>query len=184
MAKKPTAKRYAKAVFLLAQEQDKLEDWQTQLTALGACLVGEEALTYLEAPSVAWKRKEVLLQSIVTLLSQQGSHIDPSIQNLVSLLAQRGSMRQIAAIADEYQTLLDHYYGRHRAEVVTATELTDSQKDGLGNLLTNYFGQQVVMSFRQDPSVLGGMIARVGDRLIDASTKRRLDQLAKTLATT
>lgn len=77
---------------------------------------------------------------------------------------------------------MDAHQGRERAEVVTAHPLEDQQRERLGRWLSQLRGKEVVLTSREDPEILGGLVVRVGDGLIDGSTKGRLEAMRKGLA--
>jgi F-type H+-transporting ATPase subunit delta len=77
---------------------------------------------------------------------------------------------------------MDAHLGRERAEVVTAHPLDYQQMERLGRWLGQLLGKEVVLTSREDPDVLGGLVVRVGDRIIDGSTKGRLEAMRKDLA--
>ena len=176
MPRQPTSKRYAQAVFQLAQERNALDAWQGDLMSVVETLSGEELLGYLEAPRVNLSQK-------VALLQQALPNVDALLRNLAGLLTQRDSLRLLPEIALEYQGLLDAHYGRERAEVVTAVSLSNQQERQVADYLTNVIGKEIILTSRVDTEVLGGLVARVGDRIIDGSTRTRLQELRTSLAT-
>jgi F-type H+-transporting ATPase subunit delta len=88
----------------------------------------------------------------------------------------------VADIADEYQRLLDSYRGIEQAEVTTAIELDDEDRRKLEERLELVVGKKVVLKPRVDPAVLGGIVARIGGKLLDGSTRSKLMALKKALA--
>ena len=84
-------------------------------------------------------------------------------------------------IADEYQQLLDSYRGIEQAEVTTAIPIDDEAKLKLGKCLGAIVGKKVVLKPEVDPSIIGGIIARIGGKLLDGSTRSKLAALKKEL---
>ena len=175
MPRQPTAKRYAQAVFQLAQERDALDAWLGQLVSTVESLSDRELLGYLEAPKVRLSEK-------VAALERSLSGVDPLLRNLAGLLVQRDTLRLIPRVALEYQRLLDAHHGRERAEVLTAVPVEEQQERGIQEHLADLVSKQVILTARVEPSIVGGMVARIGDRIIDGSTRTRLQELRKSLA--
>ncbi len=85
-------------------------------------------------------------------------------------------------IADEYQRLLDSYRGIEEAEVTTAIPLDDEDKLRLGERLGAIVGKKVVIKPEVDSSLIGGIVARIGGKLLDGSTRSRLEALKRELS--
>ena len=100
---------------------------------------------------------------------------------MVALLASRNALGLYPRIVAEYQGLVDAHNNRERAEVVTAVPLEDQQRERVMQRLARLLNKEVVLTTRVDPQVLGGLLARVGDRLIDGSTKGKLLGLRRSL---
>ena len=131
--------------------------------------------TYLEL-------RKVRLASKVDVIRETLSGMNPLAQNLIGLLVSRDAVALIPQIVEEYQRLMDAHLGRERAEVVTAHPLDYQQMERLGRWLGQLLGKEVILTSREDPDVLGGLVVRVGDRLVDGSTKGRLEAMRKDLA--
>jgi len=140
------------------------------------CRLGEDAIliAWLENPKFRFDDK-------VRLLSEQLGDINPLTLNLVYLLVARGRLGMIGDIADEYQRLLDSYRGIEQAEVITAVPLDDEDKIRLGERLGAVVGKKVVVKPEVDSSLIGGFIARIGGKLLDGSTRGRLEALKREL---
>ncbi len=175
MPRKPTSKRYAQAVFQLAQERDALDSWQGDLDSVLEKLGQEDLLNYLEAPQVGLSQKLTLVQQILP-------DMDDLLRNMVGLLTQRGAVRLLPEIVSHYRNLLDGHKGRERAEVITAVALNAKQEQSVKEYLASVLGKEIILHSRVDPEVVGGLIARVGDQIIDGSTRTRLQELRSKLA--
>jgi len=175
MAKKSFARRYSQAVFEIALEKNQLDKWQSDLGKVAALGGDAELITLLENPKIHFEAKAKLLAKAL-------GDINPLALNLVYLLVSRGRFNMVGDIADEYQRLLDSYRGVEQAEVTTAIELDDKERRKLEERLEEVVGKKVVVKPRVDPSVLGGIVARVGGKLLDGSTRSKLVALKKTLA--
>ena len=84
-------------------------------------------------------------------------------------------------IADEYSALVDQAAGRVRAAATAAVELTEREKESLARNLADRLAREVMLETRVDPAILGGLVVRIGDRVIDASVATRLQRLRRRL---
>jgi len=175
VARRVYAKRYAQAVFEIALEKKELDGWQSDLREIAS--LGDDAtvIAFLESPKFDFGAK-------VKLLSERLVDINPLVLNLVYLLLARGRLSMLGEIADEYQRLLDSYRGIEQAEVITAVPLDDEDKLRLEERLGAVVGKKVVVKPEVDSSVIGGFIARIGGKLLDGSTRSKLEVLKRELA--
>jgi len=175
MARGVYAKRYAQAVFEIALERDELDKWQSDLRKIAR--LGEDAtlIAFLESPRFHFDDK-------FRLLSEKLGDINPLALNLVYLLVARGRLSMLADIADGYQRLLDSYRGIEQAEVTTAIPLDDEDRLKLAEQLGAVVGKKVVVKSEVDSSLIGGVIARIGGKLLDGSTRSKLTALKKELS--
>ncbi|MFC2051447.1 F0F1 ATP synthase subunit delta [Chloroflexota bacterium] len=169
------AKRYSQAVFEIAMERGELDKWQSDLSEIAS--LGEDIsfTTLLENPKLRFDDK-------AKLLSERLGDINPLALNLVYLLAARGKLRMADEIANEYQRLLDSYRGIEQAEVVTAVPLDDEDKIRLEERLGAIVDSKVVIKTEVDSNLIGGIVARIGGKLLDGSTRGRLEALKKELS--
>ena len=105
----------------------------------------------------------------------------PMAVNLLLVLASRGIASVLPSVAEEYQQIVDSHRGVERAEVITAVQLDQKQLDEISSLLRGIAGKDVTITDGVEPEILGGLIARIGDRVIDGSTRTRLQQMRKSL---
>ena len=175
MAKKSYVRRYSQAVFELALERNELDRWQSDLGKLVA-LSKEPAFTAaLESPKIR-------LDDKVNVLSERLSGISPLALNLACLLVARGRFSIVGEIAEDYQRLLDRHHGIEQAEVVTAVPLDESDKQVLVGSLSILTGKKVVLKSEVDSRVVGGILARIGGKLLDGSTRSKLQALKSALS--
>jgi F-type H+-transporting ATPase subunit delta len=175
MARRSYARRYAQAVFDIARERNELDRWQSDLEKIATLADDAELIALLENPKVRFEDK-------AKILAKGLGDINPLALNLVYLLVTRGRFGMVADIADEYQRLLYSYRGMEQAEVTTAVELDADERRKLEERLEAVVGKKVVLKSSVDPSVLGGIVARIGGKLLDGSTRSRLMALKKALA--
>ena len=175
MPRAASGRRYAQAVFQIALERDELDPWMEDLTLLASALENLELAEYLDAPQVAVDRKIEVVRGTL------GDSVGPLAINLLGLLVSKGIVSIMPVVADQYQGMLDAYRGVARAEVVSAVALDQRQQRALADLLEEIVGGDVRLNARIDPAIVGGLVARVGDRLLDGSTKTKIEALRRRL---
>ena len=174
MARRVYTKRYAQAVFEIALETKKLDKWQSDLQKITSIVEETAFQAFLESPRVHFDDK-------AKLLAERLEDIGPLALNLVLLLVARGRLSIIGDIVAEYQRLLDSYRGIEPAEVSAAIPLDEEDKRKLAQHLSVIVGKKVVLKSEVDPALIGGFVARVGDKLLDGSTRGKLEALKKEL---
>ena len=175
MPRRPSSKRYALAIFQIALEQGEIERWQSDLQALDEALQEREFASFLGMPKVRLDQK-------VSVIREAFPEMNPLAQNLLGLLVARGAVDTLPSIRESYGDLLDQHRGLERASVVSAVPLGDEQRERLAQSLRELMGKEIELTATVDPSIVAGMVARVGDRLIDGSARTRLQNLRKSLA--
>ncbi len=175
MARGIYAGRYAQAVFEIALERKELDRWQSDLRKITRLSEDARLITFLESPKFRFDDK-------ARLLSDQLGDINPLALNLVYLLVTKGRLSVVGGIAEEYQRRLDNYRGIEQAVVATAIALDDTDKQRLAERLGAVVGKQVVLKSEVDSSLIGGIIARVGGKLLDGSTRSRLEAMKREMA--
>ena len=175
MPKAASARRYAQAVFQIGLEHDGLEQWYDDLATMASALEDGELAAFLDAPQVTVDRKVEFISEAL------GDSVSPLAANLLALLASRGIVSILPDVVESYQSLLDEHRGIERAEVVSSVPLDDEQRRRVSDLLVGMVGKQVRLNSRVEPLILGGFVARVGDRVIDGSARTRLNQMRRRL---
>ena len=177
MANSTYARRYSKAIFKIALEGKELNRWQSDLRRIAGIVKDETLFALLENPEVTFDDK-------AKVLSERLGEINPEALKLVAQLVAKSRLAMIVDISDEYQRLLDNYRGiegAEVAEVTTAIPLDDEDKLRLAQRITSLVGKPVVLKPKVDPSLIGGIMIKVGDKLIDGSIRSKLVALRKTL---
>jgi F-type H+-transporting ATPase subunit delta len=174
MPRKAYARRYAQAVFEIALEKKELERWQSDLQKVVEAVADATFLAALESPKIKVDDK-------IKLLSERLGDINLLVFNLVRLLITKAGIGMIGDIAEEYQRLLDSYHGIEPAEVITAVPLDDKDIQKLTENLSSLIGKKVVLKSEVDPDIIGGIVARVGGKLLDGSTRSKLLALRREL---
>ena len=176
MAGQLSARRFAQAAFQIAEEADRLAEWKQDLTTIAQTLQNEELATLLDSPQVPVANKLKMLDEVL------GDGIDPLARNVAGLLASRSAVALMPEIIDHFEAMLDASQGVVRADVTTVVKLTVDQVVRLTKTLGEVVGADVSVESHVDPEVLGGMVARVGDRVIDGSVRTKLQTMRRDLS--
>jgi len=170
------AQVYARALFEVAQEHDKLDLVREQLGQF-ADAVNESAdlRVFFFSPYFSTEEKKDGLHKALT-------DADPAIVNFLETLLERHRMPVIFRIRDEYGRLWDQENKLLPVEVTSAVDLDEATVKSIGERIGEQTGQRVELTSKVDPEILGGIVLRVGNSILDASIKHRLDQLRKHVA--
>ena len=170
---KEAIRGYAQAIFSIAEAEDALETVENELFAFARAIEREASLREtLTDPALPVEQKKAVLQDV--LGQRAGQHT----VSIIGFLLEQGKARDLSAIVDELVALAAERRKAAIAEIRTAVPLDDAQKEGLVRALEHATGKKVELKVVLDPSVVGGVVARVGDQVIDGSIRRRLE-LAK-----
>jgi F-type H+-transporting ATPase subunit delta len=161
-------------VFNIALETNQLDRWQSDLRRIASLSEDATLIALLESPKFRFFDK-------ARLLSERLGDTNPLALNLVYLLVTRSRLSMVGDIADEYLRLLDNYRDIEQAEVITAIPLDDEDKQRLAEHLGAVVGKKIVLKPEIDSSLIGGIIARIGDKLLDGSTRSKLEALKREL---
>jgi len=174
MIRDTVAKRYAQAAFEIARGRDSLEEWATDLALVGTVMTDPQAASILSSTKLALADRYRLLEAIL-------EGIDPLVMNLARLLVAKGRVGIGSQVAEAYRDLVDEHSGIAHARVVTAVPLADAEQRVVEERLGQIMGKKVIAHLEVEPAIVGGLVARVGDRLIDGSTRSKLLALRGTL---
>jgi F-type H+-transporting ATPase subunit delta len=169
------ARRYAQAVYELARERNELDKWSQDLVIVSSLGRDPDFVNYMQDPRYPYEIKS-------RLLTTKLKRISPLVLNLVLLLTTKNKFGLIAFIQAEYEDLLNTYRGIEKAEVTTAVPLGEEEKKNLTVRLEELSGKKIILSVKVDPVIVGGIIIRLGGKLIDGSTSSRLSALKGELA--
>lgn len=168
------AKRHAQALFEIAKERGKVEEWKEELGGLVGIAEDPELLSALEDPRIDLEEK-------LRIVNEGVRDLDPLLRNFLFLLIARRRLKLLPEIAEEYRRLADEYLGFGYAEITTAVPLSDEEKELIAKRLSEIFGKKIILATKVDPEILGGFVARIGDLVIDGSVKGRFEQLREAL---
>lgn len=167
-------RRYALAIAELASEHGDPEQWDEAVEALDALTATSAYVDALQGERSDDDRLQAVVREVVPGIGQLQL-------NLFRLLRQKARLALGPSIASYYRELRDEQRGVVRAEVRTAVELDDEQREAIASRLQQWTGQDVEIEAEVDPALLGGAVIRIGDRLIDGSTRGRLRGLREHL---
>ena len=170
------AKRYARAIFELAKEEGLVDRWAERLKTVRDILGRPEVTNVLSNPTIDVRRRE---EAAAALLER---HAGREVLNLARLLVGANRVAELDGIIEQFQLLADEDAGRVRATATTAVPLTRADAERLEASLSRRLGREVRLENRVDRSIVGGLVLRMGDRVIDASVAARLEQLRRQLA--
>ena len=174
-ARSVSARRYADAVFDLAVEGNALDAWAADLRVIADFAGEPDVAGILRSGRVPRDEKRRLLEAGLA------AHVSPLAMNLVRVLNEHGKTAIAREVQAAYQELLDDRRGVAHATVTTAVPLGDDERREIAARLSSITGKQVDVTPVVDESIIGGVIARIGDQLIDGSTRTRLVALKRRL---
>ncbi|MEZ4506042.1 MAG: F0F1 ATP synthase subunit delta [Thermomicrobiales bacterium] len=170
------ARRYAQAVFEIAREANTFEAWEADLSVLDTIMTDPVTRSYLESPKTSETDKRALLDKAM-------EKAQPEAKRLTSLLLERRRMSAVPEIFQQYQALVLKEKGIVVADVTTAVPLDAAGEKMVQKQLSELVGKEVEVRTQVDPAIIGGMVARIGDNLIDGSVSNQLRRLHERLTT-
>lgn len=177
MLKGAIARRYAGAMFGLAIKQNTLDRTRDDVREMGELFAQRKLAYLLREPKIPTKRKETALRQALE------DKVLPTSLNLALLVVQRELVDIMPNIAREFEQMVLDYRNEAIAQVTTAAQLDGAQKTTVKQALEKLTNKKILMQTRVDPSILGGVVARVGDQIIDGSVRQRLSALQQQLLT-
>jgi F-type H+-transporting ATPase subunit delta len=169
------AKRYAQAVLELAKERGTFDVWEADLARLSEMMSNPTAVAFFANPGVPTEQKDEVLQQVL-------ANAQPETRNLARVLTERGRLDEVPQIFALYEDGLRAERGIVVADVTTAEPLGPDEQALVGDRLAELVGKGVQLRLHVDPGIIGGIIARVGDQLIDGSVVSNLRRLRARLA--
>jgi F-type H+-transporting ATPase subunit delta len=170
----PAARRYAEAAYLLARQDGTADTWLEGLRSIETLFGDPEAEGFFANTRVSAEAKRQLVEKSL-------AGIDAKVLNLALLLLKRGRTQLGPQIAQAYREILDRERGISHATVTSAVPLSDSERTAVEERLQELAGGPVTVQAEVDEDILGGLVVRIGDRLIDGSTRSRLQALKQRL---
>lgn len=173
------ARRYAKALFALGEKKGKteLDAYGKDLAQLAEVLdQSPDVLGFFKNPVFSATEKKAVLEKILGKVSVQ-----PLVKDFCDLLADKGRLSSLQDIADDFAIFLDEVQGVLRGKLVTAVDLSKDRKAELQAQLEKQTGSKVSLDYDVDKEILGGVVLKVGDKVLDASLRAQLEILKETI---
>ena len=171
-------RNYAETLLELARRSGDLRGWGETLDQVADAMQRDRSLrVFLESPRVSAAEKNRVIGRAF-----EGQLPKTFVRFIQALVNHRRQML-IPEIAREYHSLVDEVEGRIHASVTVAKEAGDSERKSIASQLSKAFGKEVVPHFAVNPQILGGLVVRVGDTVLDGSVRRRLATLRARMTT-
>jgi F-type H+-transporting ATPase subunit delta len=171
------SRRYARALMMLGQEDGKFKEYGEELKVFTQLLEREPELKdALLNPVHSMEERKKLLLRIADLLN-----LSPIVNNFLKLLFDKLRLAALPGISEVYQHLADEMENLKRARVKSAVPLDEDMQQRLQKALEKMTKSKVVMEFEEDPAIIGGVVATVGDLVLDGSVRTQLTALRETL---
>lgn len=169
--------RYALALFDLARDAKSIDQVERSLAAVRDALAGSDDFRALTAsPMVS---RGAACKAVLAVAAELG--VDPTTRSFLGVLAENRRLGQLPAIMRAFRQLASRHRGETNAEVTSAHPLTDDQVAELKQQLRQRVGREVSVDLAVDPTLLGGLVVRIGSQMIDSSIRTRLNALASAM---
>jgi F-type H+-transporting ATPase subunit delta len=170
------ARNYAEALLALADKANDTAGWGRTVTEVADAVSGDATLRhFLESPRVSAAQKREILEKAFQ------DRVPRLFLRYLQMLVTKRRQMLLPTIATEYRNLLDEQEGRVHAQVTFARPASDADREAVARGLSRTLGKQVVPHVTVDPSIIGGVVVKVGDRVMDGSVRRRLRLLRERL---
>jgi len=167
------ARPYAAALFELAEESESIAEIEQSLDAVGTLIEeSEEFSKFLRSPVISSDEKREAMDAIV-----QKTDLPEAVSNFLQLVARNGRLFALPAMISEFKKLAADARGELKAEVTSAAPLSKAQLESLSQTLKDKIGKTVALDTHVDPSLIGGLVVKLGSRMIDTSLKTKLSAM-------
>ena len=169
--------RYAKSLISLAMEQGVLENVRQDMEVIAnICLESKELVVVLKSPVIKTHKKEAILKAIF------GATLSKMTNDFIDILVRKGRERHLPGIAQAFVEHYDRQKGIAKADITTAVALDDETRAAIKDLVSSMGNHnEIVLNEKVNEEIIGGFIARLDDKQVDASVTRRLEELKKEL---
>lgn len=172
------AQRYGAAIFELAKEKDAVIDMETEIIAVSESFKDLGLEEFLGHPKVSMAEKIKVLESSLT------GKVSHDLLGLLVLVVRKGRYYYVDEIFEEALDLIDAYRGRVKAYIGSADELTVDQKSKIVHQLAAESHKTIIPIYEVDPSLIGGLVLRIGDRIVDNSIKGHMHSMSRKMLAT
>lgn len=171
------ARRYAKALMLIGKEDGKSENYRIELSGLAELFdQGHELGQTICNPLYDAEGRRKVLEVVIGKLN-----LSKIMRSFMLLLFEKGRIRFLTDINDFYQKLADELKGIARASVISATELSSDAVEKIRDSLSRMTGKEVKLEVEKDTSLIGGIVTKIGDLVLDGSIKTQLFNMRESL---
>ena len=176
MNNRSLARRYAQALFLSSQEKDLLDQVEAELKMVVGTIEGNDDLAQImDRDLVSPEKKKEILEKLFS------GKISSQTMSFLKLVLDKRREKHLQEMLVEYVALADTARNMLEAEVKTAAELSPQQQETLKQGLSAFSGKEIRLKIEVDPSLLGGVMIKIGDKVYDGSARRQLQSLRKRL---
>ncbi len=169
------ARRYAKALSEVLTD-DKIEKVLEELKTL-LSLFDDKAIRYFKSPIIPTEKKKELLSNVL-----QKVEVTEELKKVLNLMAERDRLGLLKEFSEEFEKFADARLGVVKAEITSATELDSEVLEKIKAKIEEIFNKKAEVTVKIDPSLIGGFIVRIADKVLDASVKTQLENLRKAIA--
>ncbi len=171
------ARRYAKALLLIGKEDGNTETYREELAGISDLLARENALEQaINNPLYNADGRKKVLEAVIAKLGLSGI-----MKSFLTLLFDKGRLVYLSTINDFYQKLADELKGISRASLVSATKLSSETVEKIRATLSEKTGKDIILDVEEDPGLIGGIVTRMGDLVLDGSIKTQLLNMRESL---
>ncbi|MEO7218899.1 MAG: ATP synthase F1 subunit delta [Gemmatimonadaceae bacterium] len=175
----PVSRNYAEALLALATKAENREGFGAMIRDVANAISDDPTVKlFLESPRVSYERKNAILAQAF------GDRVPRVFLRFLQTIVRNRRQMMIPEIATEYAGLLDAKEGRVHAEVTLARQASDEERARITAQLSRVLGKQVMPQVTVDPAIMGGVIVKVGNTVMDGSVRRRLNKLATRMRAT
>lgn len=177
MSTNAIAKRYAKALVQIGSEEGAIDRYNGELGRFSALLTENRELSSVFGnPAYGIESKRGILQDLVAK-----TQLSPIVSNLLMLLLERGRLSVLPLIAESYGAYADELSGVIRPTLTSGVALEEGQIEEIRKALATATGKKVTLKVEVDPSLIGGVVTKIGDKVFDGSVKTQLARIQDTL---
>ncbi|XP_004697396.1 ATP synthase subunit O, mitochondrial [Echinops telfairi] len=173
--------RYATALYSAASKQNKLEQVEKELLRVAQLLKDPKVALAILNPHV---KRSIKVKSLSDITAKE--RLSPITTNLINLLAENGRLNNAPGVISAFSTIMSVHRGEVPCTVTTASSLDNTSLSELKTVLNSFLsqGQVLKLEVKTDPSIMGGMIVRIGEKYVDMSAKSKIQKLSRIIRET
>lgn len=170
------ASRYARAIYSLSKENSEQEVVLKEISTLAKVLEDKDLKAHLDSPVVSYNDKKDIVKKLLST-----ADFKKTTESFLSLLADKSRLSLLPEISFLLQKFSDETAGVVRGDVVSASDLSNEDKSSIETKISSLLNKKLLLEYKVDPSLLGGVVVKVGDYTIDYSVNRQLDRIKESL---